>query len=538
MRTSGRRRGTLGPAWAITAALLAASACSVYDTSLLEGGATTTHVAPGTSGGGQGGAGGTNAGGTSAGGTSAGGSSASGAGGHGGANPTSGRGGAAGQGGTGTAGHGGSGNAGQGGATGGCSTPSDCPGQDTACSKRTCVQSTCGVSNAVAGTFAEKIPGTCHKLVCDGKGGAESVVDDTNLPADDGKQCTVEGCLQGAPVHNPKAVGTACNQNGGKVCDAAADCVECLGNVDCATGVCDVPTGSCVAAPCKDGIQDGTETDVDCGGGACPACALGKKCKAGGDCVSATCTGGLCSASCSDGVKDGDETDVDCGGSCPQKCDFGQGCAQPADCASAVCTGGACACAAGCACDHLLISEVRSRGIAGGSDEFVELYNPKASAVVLDGQWTVDARSASAGSYTVRFAGNGASIPSHGHFLVAGNTYSQKPLGDATLLSGIGDASSVRLLQGGVVVDSVCFAYSQATASILTTPGNGYTCNGSPADNSPHNDTSTLASNVDQSVERKPGGAAGNCTSTGDDSADFLKTSPAAPQSLASAPTP
>lgn len=46
-------------------------------------------------------------------------------------------------------------------------------------------------------------------------------------------------------------------------------------------------------ATCTDGIQNGDETGVDCGGD-CAAC-----------------------ATCTDGIQNGDETGVDCGGSCP-----------------------------------------------------------------------------------------------------------------------------------------------------------------------------------------------------------------------------
>ena len=41
---------------------------------------------------------------------------------------------------------------------------------------------------------------------------------------------------------------------------------------------------------CTDKIKNGAETDVDCGGGTCPACATGKACAKGSDCA------GLCSA--------------------------------------------------------------------------------------------------------------------------------------------------------------------------------------------------------------------------------------------------
>jgi hypothetical protein len=45
--------------------------------------------------------------------------------------------------------------------------------------------------------------------------------------------------------------------------------------------------------------------------------------------------------SCSDGMHNGDETDVDCGGSC-SPCGTGQACIDPADCESTLCEGGAC----------------------------------------------------------------------------------------------------------------------------------------------------------------------------------------------------
>lgn len=44
---------------------------------------------------------------------------------------------------------------------------------------------------------------------------------------------------------------------------------------------------------------------------------------------------------CSDGIKNGSETGVDCGGTC-QRCATGQGCTSPNDCASAFCSGGSC----------------------------------------------------------------------------------------------------------------------------------------------------------------------------------------------------
>ena len=54
-------------------------------------------------------------------------------------------------------------------------------------------------------------------------------------------------------------------------------------------------TNSCAAAPtCTDGIQNGLETDVDCGGPDCGACALGASCSMTGDCATGRCTESRC----------------------------------------------------------------------------------------------------------------------------------------------------------------------------------------------------------------------------------------------------
>ena len=47
---------------------------------------------------------------------------------------------------------------------------------------------------------------------------------------------------------------------------------------------------------CSDGVKNGSESDVDCGGGACARCATGKSCGSRTDCASALCSGGACQA--------------------------------------------------------------------------------------------------------------------------------------------------------------------------------------------------------------------------------------------------
>jgi hypothetical protein len=83
-------------------------------------------------------------------------------------------------------------------------------------------------------------------------------------------------------------------------------------------GSSDVGAADVGAASCGDHVQNGNETDIDCGG-SCPACGMDKGCGKGLDCASDVCgPAGKCVApSCTDQVINGDETGIDCGGSCP-----------------------------------------------------------------------------------------------------------------------------------------------------------------------------------------------------------------------------
>lgn len=47
---------------------------------------------------------------------------------------------------------------------------------------------------------------------------------------------------------------------------------------------------------CVDGVQNGAETGVDCGGGACPGCGDGDPCSQASDCSSSTCVSNVCVA--------------------------------------------------------------------------------------------------------------------------------------------------------------------------------------------------------------------------------------------------
>ncbi len=97
----------------------------------------------------------------------------------------------------------------------------------------------------------------------------------------------------------------------------------------CAGGTCQ--GGSCLAtvtlppplppalpATCSDGIQNGSETAIDCGGPACPRCGVGQPCGGPTDCSTALCVNGVCAA-CGIGVACGNDSKGPCscrGGVC------------------------------------------------------------------------------------------------------------------------------------------------------------------------------------------------------------------------------
>lgn len=79
-----------------------------------------------------------------------------------------------------------------------------------------------------------------------------------------------DGGVSGAADAPKKAAGAAC---------VAAD--------DCESGVC--TGGACQAPAPDDGVQNGDEADVDCGGASAPACAPGKRCAQPSDCTIGAC---------------------------------------------------------------------------------------------------------------------------------------------------------------------------------------------------------------------------------------------------------
>jgi hypothetical protein len=166
-----------------------------------------------------------------------------------------------------------------------------------------------------------------------------------------------DDCVEDGLETDVDCGGDACPPcSNGKACLVDTDCAS--GN--CANGTCAVGTPACAPVDpmnpsCNDCAVDGMETDVDCGGDACPLCPDGKACLVDTDCTSGNCANGTCAAgtptcapvdpmnpSCGDCMKDGMETDVDCGGDACPPCASGKACQTGADCLSGACSGGNC----------------------------------------------------------------------------------------------------------------------------------------------------------------------------------------------------
>lgn len=169
--------------------------------------------------------------------------------------------------------------------------------------------------------------GDCRQVECL-QGEVQSEADDADIPVDD-IECTEDRCIAGEPLNPTVVDGTACSQNGGKVC-YGGNCVDCYDNSHC------TPPETC---------GGGTEP-LECG------------------CTPTACSGITCGwkedslchdppqyVNCDNQQQDGDETDVDCGGnvtSCDTRCENGQSCEQPSDCTSGICNCDTCGHTGGC----------------------------------------------------------------------------------------------------------------------------------------------------------------------------------------------
>ncbi len=116
---------------------------------------------------------------------------------------------------------------------------------------------------------------------------------------------------------------------------------DCIISDDC-MGLCE--TGKCSAPGSQDMKQNNGETDVDCGGPKAPGCRVGKTCVSNDDCALIYCPAPDDASSprvCvqprnDDTIQNGTESDIDCGGGAPTnapRCALGRTCQVDGDCA-------------------------------------------------------------------------------------------------------------------------------------------------------------------------------------------------------------
>jgi hypothetical protein len=142
----------------------------------------------------------------------------------------------------------------------------------------------------------------------------------TSCSATPGDVCSEGTCVPISCTDGLKDDGETDIDCGGTACLPCGSLKACVKPTDCFSEVCTASV--CQAPTCMDGLQNSQETGIDCGGPVCPPCSAGNDCAAPRDCASAVCkspeTGepDVCQTpSCTDGVQNGDETGVDCGGS-------------------------------------------------------------------------------------------------------------------------------------------------------------------------------------------------------------------------------
>jgi hypothetical protein len=150
--------------------------------------------------------------------------------------------------------------------------------------------------------------------------------------------------------------------------------------------------GSCFS--CSDGILNGNEVEIDCGGPDCMPCFACDDGIMNGDEEEIDCGGTICAPcpTCDDGIMNGDEEMVDCGGAeCPTcpTCDDGimNGDEDDVDCGGSVC--------AACPCTDIVLvydGNTTPIDIPDGTDRFVRDYIESQGEVTVQAGTVIELR--------------------------------------------------------------------------------------------------------------------------------------------------
>lgn len=170
--------------------------------------------------------------------------------------------------------------------------------------------------------------------------------------------------------------------------------------------------------------------------------------------------------------------------------------------------------------DHLLISEVVTGG-ASASDELIEIYNPTATPLPLEGLELVYVSASGATvSRRAAWALGAPPVEPQAHLLIANEAGVYASIADVTYATGMaatGGSVALRIQGATTAIDAV--GWGTATGTWLE---------GVPAP----------APAPGSSIERLPGGALGSTQDTDDNATDFALLTVPDPQNRASLPTP
>ncbi|MFO0665895.1 MAG: hypothetical protein U0174_18230 [Polyangiaceae bacterium] len=246
-----------------------------------------------------------------------------------------------------------------------CTKNEDCPSKVCDINKGTCNAPTC-TDGTMNGDEVDLDCGGSACPKCDVQKNCKVSADCTSgvcTNAGAGLKCQPPSCTDG--VKNGTETDTDC---GGASCGKCDDGKNCAAKGDCVSDVC--TGGKCQTPVCNDGVKNNKETGLDCGGPDCPRCADLEGCAVASDCLSGVCAdvgaGMQCQPpSCTDGVKNGTESDTDCGGGACPGCSAGLNCATGGDCASLGCNYAG-KCAAGRSCTGHYGGDTCGQGGEGG----------------------------------------------------------------------------------------------------------------------------------------------------------------------------
>ncbi|WP_345306171.1 lamin tail domain-containing protein [Candidatus Villigracilis saccharophilus] len=161
--------------------------------------------------------------------------------------------------------------------------------------------------------------------------------------------------------------------------------------------------------------------------------------------------------------------------------------------------------------NHILISEFRTRGPSGASDELIEIFNPTGNTIDISG-WLIRKSSlCGAATSTLLTVASGVQLSPGQHFLAAPSGASAANA-DQNFSAGIADTGGIALVDGlGMIMDQAGMCASSAYLEGDPLPG-------------------LTASSLDRSYERNSSG----CLDTDNNLIDFSLIAPSSPQNLSS----